>query len=60
MSEKELMLTMAEVIIVVADADGEISYDETEEIRRIANILLLPHERFIEAKLKVSQQSTET
>jgi uncharacterized tellurite resistance protein B-like protein len=49
-----------EVLFTVADADGEISYDETEEIRHIANILLLSHDRFIEAKLKVTRQSTET
>jgi len=44
-----------EVLFTVADADGEISYDETEEIRHIANILLLSHDRFIEAKLKVTR-----
>jgi len=48
-----------EVLFSVADADGGISYDETEEIRRIANILLLPHERFIEAKLKISRRESK-
>jgi uncharacterized tellurite resistance protein B-like protein len=46
-----------EVLFAVADADGGISYDETEEIRHIANILLLPHEQFIEAKLKVTRKT---
>lgn len=45
-----------EVLFAVADADGQISHAETEEIRHIANILLLPHEKFIEAKLKVTGQ----
>jgi uncharacterized tellurite resistance protein B-like protein len=48
-----------EILFAVAKADGDISYDETEEIRHIANILLLPHERFIEAKLKVTRPSAE-
>jgi uncharacterized tellurite resistance protein B-like protein len=48
-----------EVLFAVADADGGISYDETEEIRHIANILLLPHERFIEAKLKISRRESK-
>ena len=45
-----------EVLFAVAKADGEISFAETEEIRSIANTLLLPHKQFIEAKLKVSNQ----
>ena len=45
-----------EILFAVADADGDISFAETEEIRKIANILLLPHQAFIDAKLKVSRQ----
>jgi uncharacterized tellurite resistance protein B-like protein len=45
-----------EVLFAVAAADGDLSFDETEEIRTIANTLLLPHQRFIEAKLKVSRK----
>jgi len=45
-----------EVLFAVAKADGDISFAEIEEIRSIANTLLLPHKQFIEAKLKVSNQ----
>lgn len=41
-----------EVLFAVASADGQISHDETEEIRRIASSLYLTHRQFIDAKLK--------
>lgn len=42
-----------EVLFAVADADGYVSHDEIEEIRRIANGLNLTHKQFIDAKLTV-------
>jgi uncharacterized tellurite resistance protein B-like protein len=41
------------VLFKVAAADGEVSHQETEEIRAISNSLRLTHKRFIEAKLSV-------
>lgn len=40
-------------VFTVAAADGLATYDEIEEIRRIARGLLLSHQHFIEAKLQV-------
>lgn len=45
-----------DVLFAVAASDGEISYDETEEIRRIAKALLLSHDQFIHAKLKAAKK----
>lgn len=42
-----------EALFAVAAADGEVSFDETEEIRTISNGLNLYHHQFIEAKMKV-------
>lgn len=39
----------------VAAADGEISFDETEEIRLIATGIHLSHQDFIQAKLQVTK-----
>lgn len=36
----------------IALADGDLSFDETEEIRKIANGLKLTHKQFIDAKLR--------
>lgn len=44
-----------ETLFAVARADGRISHEENESIRTIANNLLLPHRRFIEAKKKLRQ-----
>jgi uncharacterized tellurite resistance protein B-like protein len=41
-----------EVLFAVAVADGELSHDETEEIREISRWLKLSHREFIDAKLK--------
>lgn len=38
----------------VAGSDGNLSYLETEEIRKIAKSLLLTHKQFIDAKMKVT------
>jgi uncharacterized tellurite resistance protein B-like protein len=41
-----------ELLFVVAGADGQASFDETEEIRRLAMGLNLSHTQFIDAKLR--------
>lgn len=40
-----------DVLFAVAGGDGVISYEETEEIRAIANLLKLTHKQFINAKM---------
>jgi uncharacterized tellurite resistance protein B-like protein len=47
--ERELFL---DALFAVASADEDISFDETEEIRKIANGLKLSHRQFIDAKMK--------
>ncbi len=42
-----------DVLFAVADGDGRVSYEETEEIRLIAKMLKLTHRQFIDAKLKI-------
>ena len=42
-----------DVLFAVAAGDGGVSYQETEEIRAIANVQKLTHKQFIDAKLKV-------
>ena len=44
---------VVEVLFAIAAADGDISFDETEEIRLIARSLELTHRDFIDAKLLV-------
>lgn len=44
------------VLFSVADADGQVSHEEIEEIRAISNSLRLTHKRFIEAKLTVPSE----
>jgi len=39
-------------LFVVAAADGEIAHDEAEEIRRITKAMRIPHNVFIEAKVR--------
>ncbi|QLQ04954.1 MAG: TerB family tellurite resistance protein [Anaerolineae bacterium] len=41
-------------LFAVAAADGTLSNDEIETIRTLANTMVVTHERFIEAKLKVT------
>jgi uncharacterized tellurite resistance protein B-like protein len=45
-----------DVLFAVAEADGHVSYEETEEIRTISKMLKLTHKQFINAKLKVPRQ----
>jgi uncharacterized tellurite resistance protein B-like protein len=47
-----------DVLFAVADADGQISHYETEEIRRIAFSLNLTHQQFINAKLKATKSGS--
>lgn len=47
-----------EVLFLVAAADGQVSFEETEEIRLLATGLNLAHPQFIAAKLAASAQST--
>ena len=42
-----------DVLFAIAAADGHATYEEIEEIRQIARTLKLPHDTFIEAKLRV-------
>jgi len=46
-------LNLLDILFAVADGDGSVSYQETEEIRIIATILKLTHQQFIDAKLKI-------
>jgi uncharacterized tellurite resistance protein B-like protein len=43
----------------IANASEKTSYDETEEIRKIANSLKLTHKDFIEAKLTIPDEDRE-
>ncbi|MCK4293481.1 MAG: TerB family tellurite resistance protein [Planctomycetes bacterium] len=43
----------------IANASDKTSYDETEEIRKIANSLKLTHKDFIEAKLTIPDEDRE-
>lgn len=52
-TEEQERVEFLEVLFGVANADGRVSNEETEEIRAIANGLLLTHKQFIEAKLTV-------
>jgi len=45
-----------DVLFAVADADGHVSHDEIEEIRRLARSLNLTHKQFIGAKLKIPRE----
>ncbi|MEJ2738018.1 MAG: TerB family tellurite resistance protein [Anaerolineae bacterium] len=48
-----------DVLFAVAAADGEVSYEEIEEIRAIAQSLKLTHQDFIEAKLKIPRDQRQ-
>ena len=49
----EQRVLFLDVLFAVADGDGRVSYEETEEIRLIAKMLKLTHRQFIDAKLKI-------
>ena len=42
-----------DVLFAVANADGQISYDETEEIRKISRGINMTHKDFIDSKLRI-------
>jgi len=46
-------VSIANCMLAVGGADGELSHEEAEEIRRITKALRIPHKVFIEAKMKV-------
>jgi uncharacterized tellurite resistance protein B-like protein len=50
----------ARVLFRVAAADGNVSFDETEEIRGITRILKLTHKQFIDAKLTIPSDLRST
>jgi uncharacterized tellurite resistance protein B-like protein len=52
-TNEEEKLHFMDVLFAVADADGGVSYEETEEIRVVATIMKLTHQQFISAKLKI-------
>ena len=43
---------ITDCMLAIGGADGELSYEETEEIRRITKALRIPHKVFIESKMK--------
>jgi uncharacterized tellurite resistance protein B-like protein len=45
-----------DVLFAVADGDGKVSHEETEQIRSIARHLKLTHKQFIDAKLKIPRE----
>lgn len=53
MTTEDERVRFVEALFAVAAADGDVSFDETEQIRAIANGLNLYHHQFIEAKMKV-------
>ena len=48
-----------DVLFAVTTSDGQASFAEVEEIRQIASGLLLTHQQFINAKLKVPEELRE-
>ena len=44
---------MADCMFAVGGADGELSHDEAEEIRRITKAMRIPHKVFIDSKMKI-------
>jgi uncharacterized tellurite resistance protein B-like protein len=55
----EERVSFLDVLFAVATADGRASYDEIEEIRQIGRTLKLPHEAFIDAKLRVPRDQRQ-
>lgn len=56
----EECIKMARALFAVAAADGQLSFEETEEIRNIATGIKLTHQEFIAAKLHVLGRSSST
>lgn len=55
-TSREELVKFLDVLFDVAAADGQVSHEETEEIRTIARSLKLEHEEFISAKLKIPRE----
>ena len=49
-------LAVVEDLFRVAAADNDISYEEIEDIRRIADLFYITHKDFIGAKMKIKKQ----
>jgi len=49
-------LRFLDVLFAIAASDGRASNEEMEEIRTVANGLLLTHQQFINAKLKIPRE----
>ncbi len=49
-------IKFTEALFTIAAQDGQVSYDETEEIRTIAYVLKLTHKQFIDAKLSIPRE----
>lgn len=54
----EECIKMVRALFAVAAADGQVSFEETEEIRNIATGIKLTHQEFIAAKLDVLGRSS--
>lgn len=52
----EQRVRFLDVLFAVADGDGRVSYEETEEIRLIAKMMKLTHRQFIDAKLNIPSE----
>jgi uncharacterized tellurite resistance protein B-like protein len=50
---EEERVCFLDVLFAITTSDGQASFDEIEEIRRISSGLLLTHKQFIDAKQKV-------
>ncbi len=50
-TDEEERIKFVRALFQVAAADGDLSHDETEEIRKIAQVLKLSHKQFIDSKL---------
>ena len=46
-------INLLNCMFAIGGADGELSYEETEEIRRITKAMRIPHKVFIESKMKI-------
>ncbi len=49
-------IRFTEALFTIAVQDGQVSYDEIEEIRTIAYVLKLTHKQFIDAKLTIPRE----
>lgn len=55
-TDQEERVKFLDVLFAVADGDGFVSYEETEEIRLIAKMLKMTHREFIDAKLRIPSE----